>query len=52
MSPRKSLAKFKAFLIVQLQFRKSILSVFYEFKDIQGEAVVSETQSCLFLGNN
>lgn len=28
MSPRKSLAKFKALLIVQLQFRKSILSGF------------------------
>lgn len=29
MSPRKSLAEFKPLLIVQLQFRKSILSVFF-----------------------
>ena len=32
MSPRKSLAKFKALLIVQLQFRKSILSGFMNLR--------------------
>lgn len=38
MSPRKSLAEFKALLIVQLQFRKSILSGFMNlriFKEMQ-----------------